>query len=148
MQGLCYKLSGGCCSLFCFLLCSLLCMSCNYNLNGSSTGRSSTVPASEAPLTPQSEETVETKTVQRRSLAICLDCHNGEQEPNLSTAASIKENLNRIQFQVNNDFMPPASEGYAPLTACQKELLNRWTEMGAPDSSNIRVSSLITCIGE
>lgn len=99
------------------------------------------------PTPPQGvEQTVTTDTVRARSLAVCLNCHNGvTQSPDLRTAQAVKNNSSLIQFWVNNNQMPPANSGFPLLTACQKDILNRWVQLGLPDTSTVKVSSLPNC---
>jgi hypothetical protein len=108
--------------------------------NGPSDG-GNTIP----PVTPQNVATIETATVQTLSLAVCMNCHNGQQLPDLSTGEAIKAHLPQVLTMVNSDQMPPPSSGFAPLTACQKAILNSWAQAGTPDDSTVLVSSLPEC---
>ena len=120
----------------------VICLGCSGSGGG---GGSDDNNATDTP-PPNMPQFVTTDTVRTRSLAVCLNCHNGSvQSPDLRTAQAVKANANDIQFQVNNNRMPPSDSGFPLLSACQKEILNKWIQLGRPDSSTIPVSSLTNC---
>jgi len=128
--------------IFCCLLACSGSSGDGYDSSGTST-------PSPTPNPPQgSEATVNTETVRARSLAVCLNCHNGTQLPqasDLRTPEAVKANASVIQFQVNTDRMPKPGFGFPPLDACQKEILNKWIELGLPDSTTFKVNMLTNC---
>jgi hypothetical protein len=118
-----------------------------YDTNNSSSADNG-APAQPAPVPPPTgtDATISTDTVRTRSLAVCLNCHNGVTEPpDLRTAQAVKNNATDIQFHVNNNLMPPPNSGFPLLDACQRELLNKWIELGTPDVSTVKVTTLTNC---
>lgn len=81
----------------------------------------------------------------KTALNSCRDCHSGRVSPNLSDLGRVAQNLPKILEEVEHDEMPRTELGYRPLTACEKSLLKRWSELGAPVQSNEKVSSVAEC---
>ncbi len=115
---------------------------------GTSSSADNGAPAQPTPVPPPTgtDATITTDTVRTRSLAVCLNCHNGvTQAPDLRTAQAVKNNSTQIQFQVNNNRMPPPNSGFPLLDACQRQLLNQWILLGTPDTSSVKVNTLANC---
>jgi cytochrome c553 len=88
---------------------------------------------------------IEAKVVSESVLNTCSSCHAGKKNPNLSSLDLVKINISKVVTEVESNAMPPTTAGYAPLTNCQKAILRRWWEMGMPEVSDERVSSLAAC---
>ncbi len=124
----------------------LFLVACSGSSGGGDSGNSGQSAPLPPPPPPGVAQTISTDTVRSRSLAVCLNCHNGvTQSPDLRTAQAVKNNSSLIQFQVNNNRMPPANSGFPLLDACQKEILNTWVAFGKPDTSTVEVRSLANC---
>jgi hypothetical protein len=75
----------------------------------------------------------------------CLNCHVGKTKPELSTLAMIQQNVQAILAEVRSNKMPPAKEGYDPLNACQKAMIEEWVKLGLPEDSNLKVVDINDC---
>lgn len=66
----------------------------------------------------------------------CFKCHSvdggNRHDVNLETYANVKPIIQDILDAVKNDFMPRKAP---PLTAAEKELLERWVKDGAPETT-------------
>ncbi len=116
----------------------LLLASCNYKIIKDSPTQNSTTSFGE-------NATVDAVLVQQSVLAICLRCHAGNTNPNLSTIDAITSQIDKIKSQVMSNQMPPSSSGYAALTDCQKDILNEWIRLGMPSTSSSKVTDLNSC---
>ncbi len=65
------------------------------------------------------------------SLRSCQNCHAGQKQPTLDSAAAMKANIVKVLVEVQGGDMPPADAGYAPLSECQKSLVKAWAD-GSP----------------
>jgi uncharacterized membrane protein len=84
--------------------------------------------------------------VQTNVLSTCTDCHKpGQHNPTLASFSDIKTNMTAIRNKVLDNSMPKASGGYAPLTDCQKAILDRWVSLGAPENTEEQIGTLSAC---
>lgn len=129
-----------CFSLFALLSAALVLNACNnYNLLQDSQVLSGTQ-------TGLGEEAlISTEIVQRTTLSSCQHCHSGLKQPILNSKATVLASLGKVQSEVFSEQMPPRSSGYKAVTECEKEILKKWVELGTPDTSNVKVSSLPGC---
>ena len=84
-------------------------------------------------------------TIKSYSMRSCQNCHSGTQSPALITYSDIKNNLDQIIEEISTDSMPPTDEGYQLLDTCQKALLQKWIEIGSPESSDVLVATIPEC---
>ena len=91
--------------------------------------------------------TIDWSLVQGSVLNTCTDCHAGKQNPLLTSYTAVQENISTILSKVSSNAMPPASEGFSPLSACQVAVLQEWVNAGEPLTSTVTVSSLAACAG-
>lgn len=85
------------------------------------------------------------ESVQKISLNNCFSCHSGKSQPTLTTGNQIRSNVLKILSDVGENKMPPAKAGYSPLVSCQKDILQKWYDLGMPNQSNVKVVSLESC---
>lgn len=108
----------------------------------SSTPIVSGTPPVSAPVVILEDSVLNLDLIQGQVLNSCVKCHSpAKKEPTLVTIEEIKENLMDIQEEVNGNHMPPKK----PLTDCQKALLNKWIELGTPESTDIKAGQLAAC---
>lgn len=88
---------------------------------------------------------IDFQLIKSYSLSGCLNCHSGSQTPDISSAVGARTSIVRILARVDVDTMPPTSGGYQMLNACQKALLHKWSDLGAPDSSTTTVAAIPEC---
>jgi Planctomycete cytochrome C len=88
---------------------------------------------------------VDSKLIQSSVLGICMRCHAGSKNPNLSTLSNLKSHISTVLSEVDQNSMPPSDSGYAPLDDCRKSILRTWFEMGMPDSTERKVSDIASC---
>lgn len=84
-------------------------------------------------------------TVKSYSLRSCQNCHSGTQSPALITYSDVKNNLDQIVEEISTDSMPPTDEGYQLLGTCQKAILQKWIELGAPENSDVLIATIPEC---
>jgi len=93
-----------------------------------------------------SQEAISYDLIKRYSLSTCTTCHSaGQKSPNLSTLADLQKNQSKVLHETDTDSMPPKKKGYAALTTCQKALLKKWADLGAPETSNSTVADVAEC---
>jgi nitrate reductase cytochrome c-type subunit len=101
-----------------------------------------TPPVTEPPIT---ENMIDFTFVQTKT-AVCLDCHSaGQERPELTTKQSLINKANDIMIEVFDESMPAQKKGYAAFTACEKAALQKWFDLGSPDTSSTKVNSLPDC---
>lgn len=71
-------------------------------------------------------------TVHYYSLRYCMKCHKDRVEPFFSSYESVVKYANEIKEQIEENEMPPESDGFSPLTACQKLVITSWLNAGHP----------------
>ena len=79
--------------------------------------------------------------VKSYSLNSCTQCHSGKKEPFLGTDQDLRSNISDIQSEINDNHMPPKK----PLNDCQKAVVNKWADLGTPDTSDVKISDLEAC---
>lgn len=109
---------------------------CNYRINKSNDPAEGALSLSE----PVSYEAIKSY-----SLRTCMNCHAGQKTPDLSTLENIKTNITKINSSIEISKMPPASDGYLPLSQCQKDVLAKWIELGFPEVSGVLVGQIPSC---
>ena len=85
---------------------------------------------------------IDTTLVKTSVLTSCSQCHSGKTQPTLISDSDLRSHISLIQSEINSNAMPPNN----PLSDCQKDILNKWADLGTPDTSNIQVSSLPSCM--
>lgn len=95
--------------------------------------------------TPATTDTISTNTIQTKVTAVCMNCHAGIQEPNMSTSGLLKANANRAFREASTRQMPPDDSGFPKLSNCQIAIFEEWVERGTPDSSTETVGTLPEC---
>lgn len=129
----------------------LLLSSCTYNFGEISNPVPKIIPNIEKPTPDPLNGTmkVDYNTVREYALNTCKSCHNGIQSPLLNSIDSWKTNGEKVLSAIEGingiKFMPPKEEGYEALNACQVDLVKSWLNQGAPENSEILVSSLPSC---
>lgn len=127
------------CSFFVLMTCGMT--ACNYNVQKQTPGGGSNkVISADAP--------INSKLIQSGVLNTCLNCHAGTNKPNLNTKSDIQQAMDKLIPSVMENKMPPASQGFDPLTDCQKALLKKWVDMGMPEHSDEKTGSLPACKGQ
>lgn len=122
---------------FGFVLAPVILMSgCNYQMNKESTNLNTSLSMN----VPISFESIKTY-----SLSSCLKCHSGTQSPNLSTYTDLKLHSALVTDEIATSSMPPDGSGYPLLTACQKDLYDKWVDIGSPETTNHTVSEVASC---
>lgn len=103
-----------------------------------------TPPVTEPPVT---ENMIDFTYIQNKT-AVCLNCHSaGKKNPELTTKQSLIDNADDILSEVLDESMPPKKKGFAAFTACEKAALQKWYDLGSPDTSSTKVNSLPECFG-
>lgn len=134
----------GYCFITIFSFWSLL-VGCNYNVIkdpsafGDMNGKLGT-PVSEAAL-------VEWNLMKSSVLSSCMSCHVGHTSPELGSLSSVQQNLTKVLSEVHSNAMPPAKNGYAPLSECKKAILEFWVQQGAPEKTTTQVGEIAACKG-
>jgi uncharacterized membrane protein len=121
--------------LFAILFSAL--QSCTYNVD-----KTVEAPQNAALTAPETKITFD--FIKTDTTAVCLKCHSGRVEPELSTKESLIANMSEVLGAVMSNEMPPPKK-FASLTACQKAALQKWFDLGAPDESEVTLSSLPEC---
>lgn len=83
--------------------------------------------------------------IQKTALASCVQCHSGQNSPTLMSYDDVHANLQKVTEEVGQGDMPPKGSSIAPLTACQKDLLQAWVAGGAAQFSNSKVGHITNC---
>ncbi len=95
------------------------------------------------------DELISFATLQKTALVSCKDCHsktsNPTKKPLLTTAEHYKARISDVVNEINNETMPPTEEGYLLLTKCEKAMLTKWIELGAPEISEFKITDLEAC---
>lgn len=117
--------------------------SCNYRTVKDAEAYAARMQKSTGSLTGQS--LISWPVVQSSVLSSCRSCHTGKNNPDLSTLSLVRQKLSVVQSEIVSGSMPPEKNGYAPLDACQKAVLNAWIASGAPENGTQKVSSLSEC---
>ncbi|MBV2168365.1 MAG: hypothetical protein KUL82_06625, partial [Bdellovibrio sp.] len=133
--------------LYSIIICSsvLFFCGCNYNVVkdpnalGGQNGKQS-APISESAL-------IDWNLMKSSVLSSCMSCHVGHSAPELGSLSSTQQNLNTVRTEIHANTMPPAKNGYAPLSDCRKAILDSWIQQGAPETSTTRVGDLAACKG-
>ena len=116
--------------------------SCNYSQKKSGGA----APLTENKTQLSANQKITFNLVKSISLKTCFDCHGGDkQSPDLSQAAVVQGRKDDIWHEVDSGSMPPAKKGYAALKGCEKELLRKWVDLGAPENSDVAVSEVQDC---
>lgn len=122
-----------------FVIISFFFAGCNYttqkNLSSLSGGQGQLA----------SSTIIDFQLIKNYSLSSCMNCHSGSQTPDISSSAGARASIVRILTRVDQNTMPPANAGYQALNACQKALLHKWSDLGAPDTSTTTVASVPEC---
>lgn len=131
--------------LYSIIICSfvLFTMGCNYNVIkdpsafGGQEGKSSTSISGSA--------LIDWNLMKNSVLSSCMSCHVGHSAPELGSLSSTQQNLNTVRTEIHANTMPPAKNGYVPLSDCGKAILDSWIQQGAPETTNTRVGDLAAC---
>lgn len=59
----------------------------------------------------------------------------------------MQQALNTVKTEIFSNSMPPAKNGYSPLSDCRKALFDTWVQQGAPERTTVRVGDLAACRG-
>lgn len=129
--------------LFKFTLITSFLLSCGYNNTKKNQEDNKGTQNSIKP--PADGQKIDFALVKKYSLTTCLNCHSGKKSPDLSQLAVIQQKKDLIWHEVDSRSMPPASSGYQELSGCPKELLRKWIDLGAPESSDVLVSEVSDC---
>jgi hypothetical protein len=116
-----------------------LVVGCNYQTPKSMLGADSSASVIAG------EQTIGWSLIQKQVLNNCFSCHSGLVPPTFISSGDVKINLNSILSVTYAGSMPPSSSGSPKLTACQEAILNEWSKAGAPNQTDILVSSLTDC---
>lgn len=130
--------------LFSITICSaIFLLSCNYNIikNPQALGGSNNSQT----LPPNESANLGWDLIKNSALTTCMSCHVGHTSPELGSLGSVQQNLNKILTEVHSNSMPPAKNGYAPLSDCNKAILEVWIQQGAPPTSSTKVGDLPAC---
>lgn len=92
-----------------------------------------------------SETKIGWSLMQSHVLITCLQCHASSQQPVFGDLASARANFSVIQSEVASNSMPPKSNGYSPLSECQKALLDNWVHAGGPEQGSDSVGQVVAC---
>lgn len=118
--------------------------SCNYNTKKDANAEG--VGASPENKKISTEQNITYELVKSYSLkSSCLDCHSGFKAPNLTILSETQSKKNEIWHEVESLSMPPVGSGHEVLTGCAKELLRKWIDLGAPETSDVKVSEVAEC---
>ncbi len=89
------------------------------------------------------ESTLDYETILSLSLNSCMKCHSGSKPPDLSTREGIIANMKSVLASVREDRMPKGN--YPKLSNCQKDALYAWAQLGAPERTEMQISSIASC---
>lgn len=120
---------------FCFtIICSLALTGCYQNQK-----KNYGVPPD---MTITANTVVDYNLVNYYSIRYCLKCHVDRTGPNLSTYDSMASQANNVVAAVKTGGnMPPTSEGYSKLTACQRLIIDTWIARGMPKDNGTAFGS-------
>lgn len=82
--------------------------------------------------------------IKTNTTAVCLRCHSGGTDPDLSTKSGLVANMSIVLDEVMSNEMPPPNK-LPHLSDCQKATLQKWFDLGSPDTSEVKISSLPAC---
>lgn len=105
---------------------------CNYN-----EAKKSNSDSSETLLNVSDETTISYEFVSSKVTASCTHCHQ-----ELSSKQALAADPSAIMSEVISNRMP---KDRTPLSDCQKAILQKWYDLGAPDDSEITIKSLPEC---
>lgn len=101
------------------------------------------------PILAPEEQLITFAHLQKTSLVSCKDCHSKTSNPNkkplLITIDHYKARLDAVISEISTGSMPPVDDGYLPLTDCEKAMLEKWIELGTPETTNVKVYDLAVC---
>jgi len=83
--------------------------------------------------------------MQTSVLNTCLQCHSGSKPPQLSSYSDMVRHIDKVWTEASSGAMPPPSSGLSRLSVCRTAILRKWIDLGAPENSNVMVSSLPEC---
>lgn len=89
------------------------------------------------------ESTLDYETILSLSLNSCMKCHSGSKPPDLSTREGLIANMKSVLASVREDRMPKGN--YPKLSNCQKDALYAWAQLGAPERTEMQISSIASC---
>jgi hypothetical protein len=114
--------------------------------NTTNGNRNAHDPQNTPPKAPiDSQAKIGYEIVQKYSLISCQDCHAGKSKIFLTSLGEIQNQKTDIQKDILEEKMPPIKNGYSLLIGCEKDLLLKWLELGAPANSDVPVSSISSC---
>ena len=87
------------------------------------------------------QETPITYSLIKTNFAVCLNCHKSM----FKDIQTTQKKLAGMVTEVNAGDMPPPKSGLPPLNSCQKALLQKWFDLGAPETSTTTLESLPEC---
>lgn len=119
---------------------SFILISCNYSVL-KKPGLNDTNQVESLPQEAPVDWTLMSESV----LNVCVSCHSGKRSPRLVTYADVSANLTKVWSEIDTAAMPPQSAGYSPLSSCKKAALKKWMDLGAPQVSQVKVSTLPEC---
>lgn len=112
---------------YCIIICNFLLVSCYQNQK-----KNYGVPPD---MTIDANTIVDYNLVNYYSIRYCLTCHIDRTGPNLSTYESLAASANKVVSAVKSTGdMPPVSQGFSKLTACQQLVINTWIARGMPNA--------------
>lgn len=80
------------------------------------------------------------------SLAACSRCHHEGTGPDLSAYEGVVKHIEEVMETIQEGEMPPTEHGgYAKLTNCQVEVLQKWINDGMPQTDGLPITGLSTC---
>lgn len=139
MMACCKVLGGGCMSkAICFMMVILI-SACNSTEIKKQTGVDNKLS------NPDGSAFISSSLIEGQVLNSCNSCHSGRSAPYLRGAQNIRQNISKILSEVNSNQMPPPQTGLGSLTSCQKEILQKWSDLGLPDESTVQVHELKFC---
>ena len=131
---------------FCFtIICSLFVGSsgCNYNIIKNQRAFDEINGKASKPLNELS--LIDWTFIKSSVLDSCMNCHAGHTSPELGSLSSVQQNINKIFEELHSNSMPPAREGYTPLSDCKKAIISHWIKLGAPEKTASRVNDILEC---
>ncbi len=94
-------------------------------------------------VSPDSE--ISYATLKNSTLRTCSSCHSGQKQPDIFDFPSTRSGLNKIITKITDGSMPPQDQGYTALSTCEIKLFEKWVNLGAPESSPEKVSTIPEC---
>lgn len=114
-------------------------VACNYHTNKAGDPKATNVD------TLPGSMTIDWQLMQTQALQVCMQCHAGRQNPNLSTYEQMKSQLDLVANEIESQEMPPKSSGLSPLSPCRSAVFRKWRELGAPETSTVTVATVSEC---